>query len=192
MLLTAVAASGYLYWELQNQPAPIPIPPDLAHTTQSQPDKPENSERIDLYYLSPDHSQLIKETRLVLRSGAITDRIRKALDELLKINKAPSNLIAPIPEGVILQSVFWSELDGRAYVSFSREIIDNNPGHALSEWATIYSIVNTVAAQSAAIKEVQILVEGEIVSSPKMNWDWSLPYRPDFTFVHYTTGFPRN
>lgn len=192
MFLAAAAATGYLFWELKNKPAPIPIPPDIAQAMQTLPDKPENSERIDLYYLSPDHSQLIKDTRLILRSSTIPDRIRKALEELLKINKAPSNLISPIPNGAKIQSVFWSELDGRAYISFSRELIDNNPGHALSEWATIYSIVNTVAAQSAAIKEVQLLVDGEIIVSSKMNWDWSLPYRPDSTFVHYTTGFPQD
>lgn len=187
LLAATIAVSGYLYWLLEKKPQPIPVP-NLASLSQPVQSSSDVSERIDLYYLTPDQSQFIVDKRLTIRSETITERIHKALDELLNTKKTPSNLIAPIPYGTQLQSVYWNEMDGRVYVSFSKEILDNNPGHALSEWATIYCIVNTVAAQSATVKEVQILIDGETIHNAYANWDWSHPFQPDHTFVRYQTG----
>jgi len=188
ILLTAtIAVSGYFYWQLEKKPQPIPIPnlDSLSQPVQSSSDV---SERIDVYYLTPDQSQFMVDKRLIIKAETIPERIHKALDELLNTKKIPSSMIAPIPPGTQLQSVYWNEMDGRVYVSFSKEILDNNPGHALSEWATIYCIVNTFAAQSATVKEVQILIDGETIHNPNAIWDWSHPFQPDHTFVRYQTG----
>lgn len=185
LLLMAIAISGYFYWQLETQPDPFPIPEPI-RIAQENPQPADGSERFDVFFLTPDHSQLIKETRMSLRSSVINERIRKALEELLNPQKISSNLIAPIPAGTKLQCIFWNELDGRVYVSFSNELIVNAPGNTLDEWAIIYSIVNTVAAQSVAIKDVQILVDGNVVNAPSLNWDWSRPFQSDQTFVQYT------
>lgn len=186
LLAAAIAVSGYFYWQLESKPGPIPVPEQIK-IAQEKPQEADNSEQLNIFYLPPDYSQFIKETRISLRSTVVSERIRKALEELLNPQKIPSNLVVPIPEGTKLQNVFWSDTDGRVYISFSRELVDNAPGNALEEWATIYSIVNTVAAQSAAVKEVQILKEGEMITADHLNWDWSRPFLPDSTFVRYST-----
>ncbi|MFB3785941.1 MAG: GerMN domain-containing protein [bacterium] len=183
LLAASLATAGFLYWQLESQSDPIPIPPEVIENEKAAPAFT-NGITIDLYFLTMDHTQFAVEKRLILEPSSITGRIRQAMEELLR-GTLSKNLIAPIPEQTKLQSVFFNEMDGRAYISFSKELIANNPGHALSEWAAIYSIVNTAAAQSAAVKEVQILVDGEIINSDNTLWDWSLPFQPDPTFVRY-------
>ncbi len=183
LLLLAIAVSGFFYWQLESQPDPFPVP--VLPTPQPVQNTSDINERIDIYYLNSDYTQFIIETRSIIKSRTIPDRIHRALDELLNRNKTPEKRIAPIPEGTTLQSVFWGETDGRVYLSFSKEIIENAPGNSLAEWATIYSIVNTVAAQSSTVKEVQFLIDGERIQSPNTDWDWSLPFQKDMTLVRY-------
>ncbi len=187
LLSAALLASGYLYWQLETTPAPLPIP-EIEKISNPTPIESDTSIEIELFYLTLDHNQFVIDTRRVLKADTISGRIRRAIEELLNTQKNPVNLIAPIPEGTQLQSVIWSDSDNRVYISFSKELIENNPGHALSEWASIYCIVNTVAAQSTAVEDVQILVDGETIDNPSLNWDWSRPYQPDFTFVRYSTA----
>jgi len=184
LLCFTAGLAGFLFWQLESKSDPIPIPADVLQTQTTTPAFT-NSITINLYFLTMDQSQFAIEKRLILEPASITDRIRKAMEELLRGTHS-KNLISPIPEQTQLQSVFFNETEGRAYISFSKELIANNPGHALSEWAAIYSIVNTAAAQSAAVKEVQILVDGEIIDSTHTIWDWSLPFQPDPTFVRYS------
>jgi len=187
LLSAALLASGYLYWQLETTPAPLPIPAIVKIATPT-PVENDTSIEIELFYLTMDHNQFVIELRRVLQADTISGRIRRAIEELLNTQKTPANLIAPIPEGTQLQSVIWSDSDNCVYISFSKELIENNPGHALSEWAAIYCIVNTAAAQSTAIEDVQILVDGETIDNPTLNWDWSRPFQPDFTFVRYSTA----
>ncbi|HQH74404.1 MAG TPA: GerMN domain-containing protein [bacterium] len=144
LLVVSMATAGFLYWQLESQSEPIPIPADVIENEKAAPAFT-NGITIDLYFLTMDHTQFAVEKRQILEPSSITDRIRKALEELLR-GTLSKNLISPIPEHTKLQSVFFNEMDGRAYLSFSKELTAGNPGHALSEWGTIYSIVNTAAA----------------------------------------------
>ena len=165
-------------------------PSVLARPTTSESGIPEvatggeAANEVRLYYLSPDQNQLEVEKRYVRMPDLIPGRVETALREWLKGPK-PGNLILPVPKGAQLQNVYWSEEDRRIYVSFSEEFSPGLQSHGLAEWATIYAIVNTVMDQSPAINDVQILVNGEVISDTQSVWDWSLPFKADQTFVRH-------
>jgi len=184
ILLCCLSVAGFLYFQLHGNSLQTVVLPALSRPTAARTPAPKEPTQIEItvFFLSEDESRLEAEERTVFSSDTITERVRKALEELIRGSLFP-NRVKPIPSGTQLQSVFWSEPEGRITVSFSDELIQGNPGHALSEWATLYSIVDTVADQSPAIKEVQILKNGEIINSGYTLWDWSLPFLPDRTYV---------
>jgi spore germination protein GerM len=139
---------------------------------------------IRLYFMDAEYKQLVIERRPIEPAVLIPDRVKIALQALIE-GPTTHRLISTIPDGTRLESVFWNEADARVYVSFSEQLLTHHPGHTLSEWGTIYAIVNTVCAQSDAIREVQILINGETIQDTNTVWDWSLPFEKDDTFVQY-------
>ncbi|MDX9755725.1 MAG: GerMN domain-containing protein [bacterium] len=193
LFLCSAGVAGFLYFQIQTTPSPIPVPDRLLQQPQPQIPTPVPQVAVDepiqieapLFFLDAGQSQLIVETRWIEPAGVITDRVRKAIEVLIE---GPFNrdLVPVIPADTTVQSVFWDENEKRIYISFSESLIQNHPGHALVEWATIYGIVNTVAAQAPhLIQEVQILINGEAVSGGQLVWDWSLPFPKDEMFVQY-------
>jgi len=183
LLIGSLGVVYYLYKEVNVPPGEISIPKVAVKPNAAMPGN--LSLEVEVYYLTADQQQLAVEKREIAPTNSITERMENALQFLLR-EPASHDLISPIPKGTQLESIFWSEPDGRVYVSFSEDLITKAPGHGLSEWATIYSIVNTAAAQSAAVKDVLILVGGAIVSQRNnfnTLWDWSLPFRPDHSLV---------
>ncbi len=143
-----------------------------------------NDDRIEtrLYFLSSDHQQLAVEKREIEATTVIKTKVEAAIREWLK-GPSSSGLILPAPAGTELKSVFWSDTDRRMYLNFSETLLQNAPGHVLAEWATIYGLVNTAAAQSPMIQEVQLLVNGEPVLDEHTVWDWSMPFEPNDALV---------
>lgn len=189
VLAVSLAAAGYLYLRLQElETTDIPIPQEVIDA-QSQPAEIPTGpmDLIRLYFPTESHDLLSYEVIQTLPNDTLSERLHTAVTELMR-GPRQDGLLNPIPEGTQLQSVFWREQDNRAYVSFSPQLLDKNSLNALAEWATIYSIVNTVAEQSSAIREVQILIDGQIIKSDFTTWDWSMPFKPDKTFVRYDIG----
>ena len=141
---------------------------------------------IPLYFQTLEQTQLVRVSRQVEPADTVPERAKVALQELLAGPRS-RGLITPIPKGTELISAFWDKTNQRIYANFSDALIENHPGHTLSEWATIYSIVNTVVAQTPQIEEVQILVNGQPIREDRFNWDWSLPFKPDELFLEYQT-----
>ena len=90
------------------------------------------------------------------------EQAQALIDELLKA--APAPLIAPLPEGTSLRSVFVTET-GEAYVDLSREAVAAHTGGSLDELFSVYAIVNALTVNLPAIRSVQILVEGKEMDS---------------------------
>jgi spore germination protein GerM len=157
---------------------PIPV--------KEEPPDENNTFTVPLYFLSSDHRLLVKERRTLVLSGRLEDRLEILVRALIG-GPSARNLLPTIPEGTRLQSLFWDEAQKCVVLSLSREFIDSRPGHALAEWASIYSLVNTLADHDSAIQTVQILVEGELVEDDLL-WDLSEPLAPDKTFVFYDSA----
>lgn len=137
---------------------------------------------VRLYYLMADHLLLEAETREIPSSTVIKTKVELAIRAWLE-GPQSTGLILPVPSGTQLRSVFWSDTNKTMYVNFSEALIEEAPGHAAAEELTIYSIVNSVAAQSPVIEQVQILVNNQPVSDEFLVWDWSLPFKPNDIFV---------
>ncbi len=157
---------------------PIPV--------KEKPPDENNTFTVPLYFLSSDHRLLVKERRTLVLSGRLEDRLEILVRALIG-GPSARNLLPTIPEGTRLQSLFWDEAQKCVVLSLSREFIDSRPGHALAEWASIYSLVNTLADHDSAIQTVQILVEGELVEDDLL-WDLTEPLAPDKTFVFYDSA----
>lgn len=188
LLFVSVGTSLYLYTQRPAATADsIPMPDLSQYTPRPEPYKgdPQLVE-ADLYFLTPDYIQLTVEQRQIQQPPILEDRVRIAIEELIEGPVRSPDLINPIPPGTQLQSVFWVENEGRIYLSFTPTLLSDKPTHALAEWGLIYCIVNTAIAQSPIIKEVQILVDGQIVQSSETIWDWSLPFQKEETFVKFT------
>lgn len=187
MLLGSFGALGMIYYQQSLTTPDIPIP-DALRQPRETPDAPVIDNILQdmrLFFLSRDHGKLTTHIIHANAPSSVSGRVQMALEELLK---GPPPLVSremlgAIPAGTVLQSVWWNDREGRIYASFSEDLILGYRAHALAEWATIYSIVNTVAAQSPAIREVQLLVDGQIIDSAYTVWDWSLPFEPDQVFV---------
>ncbi len=181
LLVCSLSALAWFYWQTHGDSLSLP-PLDQPDSSNSEAMTADEDAFINVYFLTEDHSQLQAEKRLAPILDSITDRVRRAITELLR-GPLASNLISPIPPGTELENVFWSQSDGTVYLSFTEDLLKNAPGHALSEWAIIYSIVNTVTDRSPAIKQVQFLIEGEVIQNPYTIWDWTYPFQqPDRVF----------
>ncbi len=186
VLFVSLATAGYLYLRVQElETTDIPIPQEIIDAQSGPAEIPTGPmDMVRLYFPTDTHDLLTYEVIETIPSETLPDRLNTAVTELMR-GPRQDGLLNPIPEGTTLQSVFWREQDNCAYVSFSPELIDENSLNALAEWATIYCIVNTVAEQSSAIREVQILIDGQVIKSEFTTWDWSMPFKPDKTFVRY-------
>lgn len=138
--------------------------------------------QVRLYFLTADHQQLAIENREIASTPVIKTKVETALQAWMEGPKE-SGLILPMPSGTQLKGVFWSESSKTMYINFSEALIQNAPGHTLAEWATIYGIVNTVVDLSPLIEQVQIVVNNQPVSDDYTVWDWSMPFKPNDTFV---------
>jgi spore germination protein GerM len=143
---------------------------------------------VPLYFLSMDQRLLVRERRAIALKGRLEERLTTIVEELLAGPRL-RNLLRTIPPGTRLQSLFWDQSERCVVVSLSREFLDRRPGHALAEWASVYSLVNTVADHDSSIRSVQILVDGELVEEGAL-WDLSDPFAPDHTFVLYGSAEP--
>jgi len=188
VFLCGAGALGFFYLYLpQNTFEALPLPTLLPTPRKETSGMGEPTQKeITIYFLTEDCSRLEGEKRTVLSPESIPERVHKALDEMLR-GPVSTKLLKPVPANTQIQSVFWDDVTGRISVSFSDELVQGNPGHALSEWVTIYSIVDTAAEQSPAVKEVQLLVNGEPVNNAFTIWDWSLPFLPDKSAIRSPT-----
>lgn len=187
LLLCSAGAAGFLYYQMDSSYGSIPIPEDmLSQEPSSSNDQTDEISLVEipLYFQNIKQTQLVKVQRKVEPMDSVPQRMKTAMTELIA-GPRQRGLVSPIPDGTELKSVFWSREERRVYVNFSDALVTNHPGHALSEWATIYAIVNTIAAQSPQVKEVQVLVNGQAIRNEKFNWDWSLPFKAEELFVEY-------
>lgn len=115
---------------------------------------------IVLYFSNEDGTALVAEQRTIPKVEGIA---RATINELLAGPHPESGLQSAIPEGTVLKDINIRP-DGLAIVDFSSELVTNFTGDSNAETLAVYSIVNTLT-QFDTVKEVQILVDGEIVDT---------------------------
>ncbi len=135
-----------------------PIPPVPEEITST----------IKLYFTS--NGKLVKENRLVTTKDMIFEKV--IVEELIK---GPRNqtLIATMPPSVRILSI--ETIEKICYVNFSKEYIENVKWDELEDDIIIWSLVNSLT-QLDYIQRVQILVEGEKIDFPHLDFSRNQPF----------------
>jgi spore germination protein GerM len=130
---------------------------------------------IQLFFLSEDDALLHPEQREILAGPSVVEEAEQAVQELIR--GSDKGYISPLPPETRLRQLFITK-EGVAYVDFSREIMEKHPSGSSAELATVYSIVNTLAANFKPIKKVFILVEGSEKETLGGHINLSRPFVP--------------
>jgi spore germination protein GerM len=128
-----------------------------------------------LYFGDARDDYLVREYRKV-SSAMMPEKMGAALMHELILGPYAGG-IRVIPEGTKVQSIKM-ENEGLAKIDFSSEMISFHPGGSSAELMTVYSIVNTLTANISAVKQVQLLINGEEVETIAGHIDCSDPIYP--------------
>jgi spore germination protein GerM len=145
--------------------------------------------RIDvkLFFQAPDRPLLMIEDRPVLYSEDLAQQLRSVVEELVAGSKAGMSPTLP-PETKVLE-VFVNER-GTAYVDLSGDVVAKHAGGSKAELMSVYSIVNSLAANFPAVKRVQILVDDRPVATLAGHVNLGRPLYPDMTLLLTTDTAP--
>jgi hypothetical protein len=114
---------------------------------------------VRLFFPGTSNDLLLRTRTLrIFESEDVGNRIRQIIDHL-SAGPGNDNLYRTLPEGTRLNQVFVSA-DQTAYVDFNSALADNHPGGVLSEQATVYAIVNSLAFNLTEVDRVKILING--------------------------------
>lgn len=87
-----------------------------------------------------------------------------------------------LPSETLLRA-FYVLRDGTAVVDFSKEVATRHPGGAMSEYATVMSVVHSLATNIPDIKRVRFLVDGKEKETLAGHIDLGEPFSPDPSWV---------
>jgi len=131
---------------------------------------------ITLYFPADDGSGLVTETRQMLWAVADTDRIRQIVLALVEGPTKTHN--RPLPPSTDIRAVFLTN-DGTVYLDFSNDMLKGFAPGIQSETLTVYSIVDSLAANVPAVKKVKILLQGQEVETLDGHIDLTGFFVPD-------------
>jgi spore germination protein GerM len=134
------------------------------------------SQKIRLYFISPEKSELVAEERDIELSKDYIESLKQVLNKL--IEGSATGLLNPIPKGAKLREVFFEEIeskDGYVYVDFSENLSKSHIGGVTGELLTIQSTIKTLQANFPEIQKVQILIDGKDVDTVAGHIDISRP-----------------
>jgi len=167
LLVVGGLVIGWFLFSDSEPPAPVP------------PAEPPTMREVQLYFAAPDGAGLAVETRQIEDCPIAEDCIRKTVEELIA---GPTGRLAPtFPPRTVVQTV---TVEGStAWVSFSRDLISGHPGGSMSELLTVYSLADTLAVNFSHIRQVRILVDGELTETLKGHVDLGAPIAADFSLI---------
>jgi hypothetical protein len=132
-----------------------PIPPELAAR--------EGFTTITLFFGDADAFGLIPETREIpAEEGGFEARVRRVITELAA---GPHGAGMPVlPEGTEVLRLF-RDFDGTLFLDMNASFRDRHWGGAAGELLTLNALRQTIAANFAEVRGLQLLVEGDVVES---------------------------
>ncbi len=136
--------------------------------------------RATLFYVAEDGLALVAADADVPYAAATAEQARLLLEA--QLGDAPAPYAQPIAEGTTVRRIFLAE-GGDAFVDLSQEAVTNHRGGSLDELFAVYAIVNTLTTNLPAIRQVQILVEGQEVDTLAGHIDLRRPLARNLTWV---------
>ena len=119
---------------------------------------------VTLYFSDANERFLVPEKRFLGKSKTTVEQAGEIVKAVLEGSK--TGKVNTFPSEVKLKDL-KIEKNQTAFVSFSKNLIQNHPGGSTSEMATVYSLTNSLTANIPEIKAVRILIEGKEVDSLK-------------------------
>ena len=139
---------GWFFQQAQDEVARLPV-----FVEETLPPR-----EVTLYFAEPEGRYLLRETDTI--SGCDDDRdcVRMLLERL--IAGPQGDKIRVVPESTRIRGV---ELENDLIrVDFSRHLVDHHPGGSLTELLTIHGLINSLSESFPYLRQMQILVEGEV------------------------------
>lgn len=151
---------------LPGRTSPLPLPPVSVDRKERE---------IKIYFADEEAAKLVPEKRRAkLGAGKAADA-RTIVAEIIKGPRSDT-LLPTVPAGARLLNAY--ELGDLLVLDFTHEIRTNHMGGSAGELLTVYSIVNTLAANLEGIKRIRMLVEGEEVETLTGHLDLTKPLSP--------------
>ena len=135
---------------------------------------------VKLFFQSPGGRGLAVEERPVAFSSDVARQLHAVVEELVKGSQ--SGLLATLPPDTRVLHVFVSAR-GIAYVDLSKEATVVQPAGSEAEMMTVYSVVNSLAANFPAVQRVQILIDDRPAATLAGHVDLTRPLRPDMSLL---------
>ena len=135
---------------------------------------------VKLFFQAADRPGLVMEDRSVRFSSDLTGQVRAVMEELIK---GPRTGLQPTLSSATRVLEVFVSARGVAYVDLSREAQTIAAGGSEAELITVYSVVNSLAANFPAIRRVQILVDDKPATTLAGHVDLTRPLPPDMTLL---------
>ncbi len=135
-----------------------------------------STQTVVLYFPSYDQGNLAAEVRRMSWAPDDVDRIREILLALIEGSQQGHN--RALSASASVRAVFLTR-DGAAYVDFSSEALSDFAPGIESETLAVYSIVDSLAANVPAVKQVKITVQGQEVDTLDGHADLTDYFVPD-------------
>jgi hypothetical protein len=144
--------------------------------------------RATLFYVAEDGLSLVAVDKDVPYAVGTAEQAELLLEA--QLGDAPAPYAQPIAEGTAIRRIFLSDA-GDAFVDLSRESVDNHRGGSLDELFAVYAVVNALTVNLPAVRQVQILVEGEEVDTLAGHIDLRHPLTRNLTWVRTAEDLQR-
>lgn len=180
VLLSLFVVLVVIYLNLGGNARPKPAAFVSPGAGESESEEPKELQTIILFFPSEQDGLLHKEKREIVPEPSVALQAKRIVAELLSGSQL--GFLSPIPPDTRLRELYITE-EGVAYVDFSREIMDKHLSGSSAEMSTIYSIVNSIAFNLKAVKEVFILVDGGEKKTLGGHIDLTSPFQPIYDIV---------
>jgi sporulation and spore germination protein len=171
---------AYLHWlgrGVSNQPSARPDEQARAQLTEAALlAGAGTTHSVKLYFPSEEDGSLIEESRLIAWSDSDADRIRFVVLALIEGSRAGRT--RPLPASTDVRAVFLAR-DGTAYLDFSNSALGLFAPGIGSETLAVYSVVDSLAANIPAVKQVRFLIQGQEVETLNGHVDLTAAFSPD-------------
>lgn len=133
---------------------------------------------IQLYFADPTGSFLVAEAYEIPGCDDDRDCILSLLNGLIAGSQQGNLPVLP-KETKVLDIEVENDL---ARINFSRQLVDLHPGGSLVELLSIYSLANSVNENFPYVRQLQILIEGEVRQTLKGHARIDQPIYANFNF----------
>ncbi|MFO7766990.1 MAG: GerMN domain-containing protein [Pelovirga sp.] len=134
---------------------------------------------VTLYFSEPEGRYLERVTTSIDGCDDDRDCVRALLERL--IAGPTDEMVRVIPETTEIKGV---ELENDLVrINFSRHLVDHHPGGSLTELLTIHSLTNSLSESFPYLRQLQILVEGDMRQTLKGHVRIDHPVYADYTLA---------